>query len=921
MRKLVDLALHGIAGRILLIVLSLAATTAAAVLLAFLVFQQTAEDLDVMRTERVPALRDGARVIDRSQVLGESLTEMLLASDPDRLQTRRSETEAARAALDEAIRNLPENARAAFDEALTQADARIKALGRVRAEEFALDAELGAALSALDTLSREIDARLAEMSDATFRAVDRTGQETADVVSGTFDRIVRQEFAEVRLALQVRSEINLLSGVAMALGTVSDPAVSTILRDLSNSALARLELMLPAILRTEALGSRRDVIDRAMSLFADITGTAAGADRSAELLSMRKDLETELAVVQDDLIFDLRMESERAASQNRAAFEMLRADVVSLRQLSALSDTIKGFIAKAFQVAVADDADTLKARQAELVAAAAKLETELTDGTASLNPLVRKLQTFAADGTGIAASRAAVLKARAEAATISDAAAEALHEVAAIAAQANATALDRIYTAGVELRAEMDAAIFQLRLVVAACAVFAGLAMLFAWTSIIRPLGRVSEATGQLARGNLEIVDSLPVKRGEIGMMTAALGVFRDGIVENARLQEEDRRQTEARAQAEAQALRDKVAREEAERQALAEAERREHEREQAAEAEKERLRAAAEAERRAQAEAQARVVTALANALRSLADGDLRVQIDEPFSDGYEQLRADFNEAVSTLETAIRAISHGIITINGGAEDIAQASLALSQRTETTAATLEESAAALTQITESVASSAKGAREADRAVLDARARAERSNEVVGGAVEAMNAIEDSSRKISTIIDVIDDIAFQTNLLALNAGVEAARAGEAGRGFAVVASEVRGLAQRSSEAAREIGQLISDSGNHVSRGVSMVGQVGSSLGEIVQSIENITQQVSAIAAAASEQSTGISEISTAVSQLDQATQQNAAMVEETTAAGQGLSQETNNLTQLVSRFSLRDDRSAAEADNGYRRAS
>ncbi|GGD31459.1 methyl-accepting chemotaxis protein [Sinisalibacter lacisalsi] len=311
-----------------------------------------------------------------------------------------------------------------------------------------------------------------------------------------------------------------------------------------------------------------------------------------------------------------------------------------------------------------------------------------------------------------------------------------------------------------------------------------------------------------------------------------------------------------------------------------------------------------AETERQRQAEAQARVVDALRNGLGRLAEGDLTQSIDEPFPEDYEQLRRDFNGAVDRLHDAMRGVVENADLIRGEAAEISNAADDLSVRTERQAATLEQTAAALDQLTSSVKSAAGGAEHANGLVDTARKNAESSGEVVRGAVEAMSEIETSSQEISKITGVIDDIAFQTNLLALNAGVEAARAGDAGRGFAVVASEVRALAQRSSDAAREINGLISASGQQVQRGVELVDRAGEALRGILESVTEISRNVSEIAVSSREQSAGLAEINEAVNQLDQVTQQNAAMFEQTTAASHALTREAETLTASMARFEL-----------------
>ncbi|MCG6884490.1 MAG: methyl-accepting chemotaxis protein [Silicimonas sp.] len=313
----------------------------------------------------------------------------------------------------------------------------------------------------------------------------------------------------------------------------------------------------------------------------------------------------------------------------------------------------------------------------------------------------------------------------------------------------------------------------------------------------------------------------------------------------------------------------------------------------------------AAESEAKQRADDQANVVQKLSVSLQHISQGDLTSLIEDTFAQDYEQLRHDFNEAVSKLEAVIGDVVVNASSIGSEAGGISASVTELSKRTEAQAATLEETAAAMHQLTTSVASSAQGAASAAEIAAEARKNAQASSGIVRETADAMTQIEASSQEVAKIIGVIDDIAFQTNLLALNAGVEAARAGSAGRGFAVVASEVRALAQRCLEASNDISSLISASGEHVERGVSLVGKTGNELENIAASVLEISDNVGQIATAAREQSNGLTEINEALSQLDQATQQNAAMAEETTAAAQSLLGEAHHLTETTSSFRTR----------------
>ena len=304
---------------------------------------------------------------------------------------------------------------------------------------------------------------------------------------------------------------------------------------------------------------------------------------------------------------------------------------------------------------------------------------------------------------------------------------------------------------------------------------------------------------------------------------------------------------------------------------------------------------------------ARIKAVAEIASALSDLADGKLDRRITMPLTPELDQLRTDYNKALEGLEEAMTQVKGATSTIGEGMSEINTAASDLSQRTEQQAASLEETVAALSEITRGINGTASDAVKANQATATALRDAESGGTVVAQAVTAMNAIEGSSQKISQIIGVIDEIAFQTNLLALNAGVEAARAGEAGKGFAVVAQEVRALAQRSAEAAKEIKGLIMTSSEQVESGVDLARASGKSLEEIVARVQEVSKLVAEIARNAEQQASTLREVSTAADQMDKVTQQNAAMVEETTAAARNLSAETEQLATLMQRFSTAGD--------------
>ncbi|KAB2970605.1 methyl-accepting chemotaxis protein [Zoogloea sp.] len=289
---------------------------------------------------------------------------------------------------------------------------------------------------------------------------------------------------------------------------------------------------------------------------------------------------------------------------------------------------------------------------------------------------------------------------------------------------------------------------------------------------------------------------------------------------------------------------------------------------------------------------------------LEALARGDLTQRIEGNFEGTFAQLKDDANSTVSRLQELVASLQGTARSIDTAAREIASGNADLSRRTEEQASSLEQTASSMEELNATVKQNADNAQRANTLADQSFAVVNQGGEAVKRVVDTMADIQDSSRKISDIIGVIDGIAFQTNILALNAAVEAARAGEQGRGFAVVANEVRQLAQRSALAAREIKELIVISGQKVAGGAGLANEAGAAMEEVVTAFRQVAGLVTEISSASQEQSLGISQVSVAVARMDQVTQQNAALVEEAAAAAESLEDQARGLVESVAVFRL-----------------
>jgi len=298
----------------------------------------------------------------------------------------------------------------------------------------------------------------------------------------------------------------------------------------------------------------------------------------------------------------------------------------------------------------------------------------------------------------------------------------------------------------------------------------------------------------------------------------------------------------------------------------------------------------------------------------QNLEKGNLTVEVEGEWSGQVNDLAEALSGTITALSTTMGDINESAANVGTAASEISEGNIDLSQRTEQQASSLEETASSMEELTSTVRQNSDNARQANQLAASSREQAEKGGSVIKEAISAMTAISASSKKVTDIIGVIDEIAFQTNLLALNAAVEAARAGEQGRGFAVVASEVRNLAQRSASAAKEIKELINDSGEKVKEGSMLVDESGRTLEEIVASSKKVGDIISEIAAAGAEQTQGIEQVNKAVTQMDEMTQQNAALVEEAAAASESLDEQAKSMQRLMSFFEMGDESSAPVAE-------
>lgn len=843
--------LSSIGAKLIFTLLVMGASSAGVGVLVTTVFTRVSNDMSILTRDMLPQLDVSARLNDATGLTRNAMTSILLARDVADLDAGRAQAEIADAQLRKGIADLPGAQRPAYEEEATNSEQSLNALMKARENTFSSEDRIAAQIEALQQNGYKLQTHLLAAAEEAYSHLKSGGEETMSSIEDSLTVLVEEHFANLQSLLEAQSDINLLSGVAMALGQTREPPLKAALKRIAETSNAQLVDLPERLIAMDVDPVEADVVKNALSIF----NTMLTAKRSLQkelrpqVLDNRQASANVLTRAIEDMIFVLEIVAEETYEESRGSIQSLLDNEISvLNQLLEMNTQVNALQVAALQVLAADDIEAVQTASAPLQTAAAALMAFQDIGDGSIAADLEGIAAAADPDTGLAVSRIATIQAQRETVAASELAANAVSDIALRAASLSADNQGAIAEMASSVSQHVRTSQQQMQTLWGVSIAVLLAALILTRLLITRPLARISQTTEKLAAGDLSPVSGFNRSSTEIFRIAQALSVFRNGLVE------------------------------------------------------KEEMSRAAEEERRRHLAQQTAAVTAIGKALEQLAEGNLTVRINDPMAEGYSKLRDDFNAALDTLESSMRSLSQSGQSTASGTSEISGAARDLSARSESSAQTLATTAAALNELAVSVESTAQSSSEAASSVETAQKNAHDSLEVVNRTFAAMEAIKDSSQKISKIIGLIDSIAQQTNLLALNAGVEAARAGSVGRGFAVVASEVRTLAHRSKEAANEIANLVRESGEHVELGAELVGRTGEVINEISQSVSSAATLMQDISRASSEQSCSLQDVNGAVANLDDATTKNAALFEEVTSSSIALSQDAQVMAAALGRF-------------------
>src|SRR5262245_23398379 len=850
---------------------AVAIMTVAAAGVAVMSFTATEHGVQGIASRDVPLMTDALRLSAISGEISAAAARFVSAKTADEQKaiaaTIQQRYQELTATLDRVRQGRMSATFAAVEVASQRLGANLQTLASAIAERSALHSSLGAKLDAVHRAHARIGDKLNPIVDDSYFDVVTTAEDVGKTADKIVKSLVNDGLQIMQAIVDISAETNLVTGLLTASTLTSSEPILAVLEDRFTSSARRVQKQLAKLPSGGKFDPLKERVTALVKL-ADFKSREAGDSETARLQKVfraHESLAGVLISLIDDLNFDLVMQSEQAVKRSSKVIkDLVTNQIAGLRnalEIAAQTHLVTSVISEA---SVAKEPAMLVPFQDRFNAVSAsltKLSGSLQDQ--DIKRAIAELVAFGRGDDGVPTLRGKELAAGARADRTIRENALIQQELDQAVGMLVGEAEQKMKSGIGQLIGELDYNRTLLVLVAVLSLLASGaIAVLYVQRNLVRRLSLLCDAMRRLSSGDTAL--NVPAVRDgdEIGEMARAVLVFRDRSVEKERLENEaaDQRRSNAETQA----------------------------------------RAAQEQQRISQE--QHHVVRALNAGLGKLSEGDLTFCLTDDFPDAYREIRNEFNLTITRLHETIAALSQSIAEVSDASGEISASTTDLSQRTEEQAASLERTSASLEQISATVKKNAEYAQQANASASNARGLADRNGQVVANAVEAMARIEQSSRRISDIIGVIDEIARQTNLLALNAAVEAARAGEAGRGFAVVASEVRSLAQRSSQAAKDIKQLITSSNGQVRDGVDLVNSAGAALAEIVEAIKAVAAIVSDIAAASVEQATGLQQVNTALAQMDEVTQQNSALVEQNAATARALDDQARYMNERVAFF-------------------
>jgi len=919
---------------------AVAAMTVIAAVVAIISFSSTEEGFQRVAGHEVPVMTDALRLSATSGEIAAAAARFVNAKTADEQRSIAATITARSAELNALMERLRKTrgSSAAFvgvEASAKRLDANLQALKAAITERIALRAKLEAKLDTIHKAHGKIADKLTPIVDDSYFEVVTTAESVGKSSDKAIKSLINVGLQRLQSIVEIGGETNLLTGLLTASALTSSQPILVLLEDRFTASAQRAQKLLKKLPDDDEFAPLKAQIESLLKLAefkpAQRSEAMSEADRLKRVFRAHESLTGLLIKLVDDLNFDLVINSESTVKKSGQMIKSLVNDQISgLRnalEIAAQTHLISSLMSEGASARDSAQLVPILDRYRTAAGLVGKVAATLTD--AELKKSVTELVAFGSGAESPFALRGLELQADG----VADKAIKENGEIQRALDQAVATLVKEaegsMNQGATRLMDELSRNRALLLLVAFASLVAAGcIGVFYVQRRLVARLTSIGDAMKRLSQGHTDLVVPATKDNDEIGVMARALVVFRDAAVEKSRLERETT-ENERRAAA---------AKAEQERQAVAE--RAEQERQAAADREAAMARLTAEFEAavggivkaavagdfsqrvpldgktgfilnlgtalNSMCENIGKALDDLARMLAALAEGNLTHRIDAEYEGTFATLQDAANTTAVRLSETMQAVKSAAEEVAAAAAEISASTTDLSQRTEEQAASIEETSASMEEISTTVRKNAENAQEANRFTGTTRDVADRGRAVVSDAVKAMSRIEDSSRKIADIIGVIDEIARQTNLLALNAAVEAARAGDAGRGFAVVASEVRSLAQRSSQAAKDIKDLIGNSTSQVKDGVGLVNKTGQSLQEMAESIKTVAGFVGDIANASVEQATGLDHVGKALGQMDQATQQNSALVEENAATAKTLEVQAAALSDQVKMFKLGD---------------